>query len=146
MANGKMPTVVIGRCAPNPATEQVIASLPFGGQVDAVAGVDASAAAFERWKKTTPYERAIIFNKASDYILVHAELFAADHNRNQASRSARYWQNGESLRNLPVLERRRSQTQLRANHSGAGGQSPYSGIAPTAWGGRQHYRLELPSL
>lgn len=61
----------------NPATEQVIASLPFGGQVDAVAAVDAAAAAFERWKKTTPYERAIILNKAADYILVHAESFAA---------------------------------------------------------------------
>lgn len=56
----------------NPATEEVIRQLPFGGQADAEAALDAAAAAFESWSRATPYERAAVLLKAADWITTHA--------------------------------------------------------------------------
>ncbi|MCA9907896.1 MAG: NAD-dependent succinate-semialdehyde dehydrogenase [Anaerolineae bacterium] len=52
----------------NPATEEIIAPLPFGDGDDAQAAVDAAAAAFPGWAGKTPYERAVVLKGAADWI------------------------------------------------------------------------------
>jgi succinate-semialdehyde dehydrogenase len=52
----------------NPATEAVIASIPYGGAADAQAAIDAAAAAFPAWSRKTAYERAEILMGAAAWV------------------------------------------------------------------------------
>jgi succinate-semialdehyde dehydrogenase len=52
----------------NPATEESLGLMPFGGAEDAQAAIDAAAAAFPAWSRKTPYERAEILMKAAAWI------------------------------------------------------------------------------
>ncbi|MEO0561592.1 MAG: aldehyde dehydrogenase family protein [Chloroflexota bacterium] len=61
----------------NPATERVIATIPFGNADDVTAAVDAASAAFPGWRSLSPFERAKYLVKAAAYISTHAEDFAA---------------------------------------------------------------------
>lgn len=56
----------------NPATEEPIAEVPFGGEADAHAAVDAASAAFDGWRSTNPHERAVILKRAA--ALMHERL------------------------------------------------------------------------
>jgi acyl-CoA reductase-like NAD-dependent aldehyde dehydrogenase len=49
----------------DPATEEVIATLPFGDRADAEAAIEAAASAFPSWSRTTAYERSAILRKAA---------------------------------------------------------------------------------
>lgn len=60
----------------NPATEEIIAPIPFGDETDAQAAIDAAATAFPSWSRTTPYERSKYLVKAAAYIGEHADAFA----------------------------------------------------------------------
>jgi succinate-semialdehyde dehydrogenase len=60
----------------NPATEEVIMQVPFGGVYDAQAALDFAQAAFRKWSQTTPYERADILKKAANWILERADELA----------------------------------------------------------------------
>ena len=53
-ADGRVANVV------NPATEEVVRPLPFGGAADGRAAIDAAAAAFPAWAGRTPYERGAV--------------------------------------------------------------------------------------
>src|SRR5215470_8295191 len=60
----------------NPATEEVLMQIPFGGAADAEAAIDAAAAAFPEWSRKTPYQRAEVLMKAANWILERAEQLA----------------------------------------------------------------------
>ena len=62
----------------NPATEEVIASLPLAEAEDCVVAIEAAAKAFHSWKKTTPYERAGILKNAADHIRKNILQLASD--------------------------------------------------------------------
>ncbi len=49
----------------DPATEEVIADVPFGGAVDMVRAIDAAHRAFPVWRAMTPYERGAILVRAA---------------------------------------------------------------------------------
>ncbi len=49
----------------NPATEQAIRSVPFGGRDDCHAAIEAAARAFPAWSRRTPYERGAILQRAA---------------------------------------------------------------------------------
>ncbi|MBC7812874.1 MAG: NAD-dependent succinate-semialdehyde dehydrogenase [Burkholderiales bacterium] len=51
----------------NPATEESLGLMPFGGTDDVNAAIDAAARAFPAWSHKTPYERADILNKAAQW-------------------------------------------------------------------------------
>src|SRR5215213_5450608 len=53
----------------DPATEERIATLPFGGRPDA----EAAAAAFPSWSTTTAYERAAVLRCAAELVRERAE-------------------------------------------------------------------------
>jgi succinate-semialdehyde dehydrogenase len=50
----------------NPATEEVVRSVPFGNGRDCSLALDAAAAALPIWSGKTAYERAAVLKKASD--------------------------------------------------------------------------------
>ena len=52
----------------NPATEEVVISVPFGDARDCAAAIDAAHAAFPAWSQTTPYVRAEILMKTANLI------------------------------------------------------------------------------
>lgn len=52
----------------NPATEETIAVMPFGGRADCEAAIDAAERAFPAWSGKTAYERGAILKKAADVI------------------------------------------------------------------------------
>lgn len=52
----------------NPATEETIATVPFGNGDDCRQAIDAAAAAFPEWSSQTPYQRGAILKKAGELI------------------------------------------------------------------------------
>lgn len=49
----------------DPATEDIVANLPFGGAADMNRAIDAAHKALPAWKKRTPYDRGAILMKAA---------------------------------------------------------------------------------
>ncbi|MFA5910657.1 MAG: NAD-dependent succinate-semialdehyde dehydrogenase [Vicinamibacterales bacterium] len=49
----------------NPATEEAICSVPFGGRDDCHAAIEAAARAFPEWARRTAYERGAILQRAA---------------------------------------------------------------------------------
>lgn len=60
----------------NPATEEVVEVVPFGGAEDARAAIDAAAAAFPAWSQATAYQRAEVLEGAAAWINERADALA----------------------------------------------------------------------
>ncbi len=60
----------------NPATEEVIRSVPFGNAKDCEAAIDAAASALPAWSGKTAYERAALLKRAADLIRERASELA----------------------------------------------------------------------
>jgi acyl-CoA reductase-like NAD-dependent aldehyde dehydrogenase len=61
----------------NPATETVIATVPFGNDADANRAVAAAIAAFPKWKAMNAWQRADILKKVGDIMRRDAQKLAA---------------------------------------------------------------------
>jgi acyl-CoA reductase-like NAD-dependent aldehyde dehydrogenase len=61
----------------NPATEETIGQVPFGGAEDARAGVDAASSALSGWSHLTAYDRAAHLERAAAHIAANLDEFAA---------------------------------------------------------------------
>ncbi|TWT07230.1 NAD-dependent succinate-semialdehyde dehydrogenase [Planococcus sp. CPCC 101016] len=57
----------------NPATGDIVGTVPNGGENEATAAIEAAAAAFPEWSKTTAYHRAELLMKWHDLLLEHKE-------------------------------------------------------------------------
>jgi succinate-semialdehyde dehydrogenase/glutarate-semialdehyde dehydrogenase len=62
----------------NPATEEVIAQVAYGGREDCRRAVEAAAAALPGWMKLTPYDRAKVLKKTADLMRDRADKLARD--------------------------------------------------------------------
>lgn len=60
----------------DPGTEKAIQEVPFGDAADALAAVEAAAAAFPTWARKTPYERGEVLLKAAEWIAGRADELA----------------------------------------------------------------------
>jgi succinate-semialdehyde dehydrogenase len=60
----------------NPATEDPVATVPFGNENDAFVALEAAAAAFASWSTSTAYERAAYLRRISDLIRDRADRLA----------------------------------------------------------------------
>jgi len=60
----------------NPATEDVIQQIPYGGEEDALTAIDAASAAFPEWSHMTSYQRGEILDRAALYIEENLDDFA----------------------------------------------------------------------
>lgn len=61
----------------NPATEEIVDRVPYGGEAEARGAINAAAAAFPGWAATPVHTRAAILAKAADLIKERAEEYAA---------------------------------------------------------------------
>ena len=52
----------------NPATEQVVQTVPFGAAADCDLAIEAAHAAFSDWSRATPYERGAVLDKTAALI------------------------------------------------------------------------------
>jgi succinate-semialdehyde dehydrogenase/glutarate-semialdehyde dehydrogenase len=62
----------------NPATEETIAEVAFGGRDDCRAAIEAAAAAMPAWSKQTAYDRAKVLKKTADLMRERADKLARD--------------------------------------------------------------------
>jgi acyl-CoA reductase-like NAD-dependent aldehyde dehydrogenase len=62
----------------NPATEELLATLPSAGAKDAHVAIESAGQAFHSWSRTTPYVRAAILKKAADHIRENLPNLAED--------------------------------------------------------------------
>lgn len=69
LAGGKLDVV-------NPATEEVIAKVAFGGTADAKRAIDAAAKAMPAWMRLTAYDRAKVLKKTADLMRERADAIA----------------------------------------------------------------------
>lgn len=60
----------------NPATEQSIATVPFGGVADVQTAIDAATAAFPAWKNTNAWQRADLLKKVADLMRTRSKELA----------------------------------------------------------------------
>ncbi len=60
----------------DPATEEIIETLPYGGADDAGAAIDAASAAFPEWAAKTPFDRAAVLTRAAELITERADEYA----------------------------------------------------------------------
>ena len=60
----------------DPATEEIVANVPFGGAADAGRAIDAAQRAFPAWRARTAYERGAILRRAADLMRGRAEQLA----------------------------------------------------------------------
>ena len=57
----------------DPATEEIVANVPFGGADDVNRAIDAAHRAFPAWRALTPYDRGAILVKAAELIRARAK-------------------------------------------------------------------------
>lgn len=60
----------------DPATEEVVKTVPFGGESDCKRAIDAAERAFPEWSAKTPYERAEVLKRAAEAMRARAEQLA----------------------------------------------------------------------
>src|ERR1043166_9034690 len=60
----------------NPATEEIIAEVPYGSREEAARAVAAAARVFPEWSKKTAYERAAVLKKTADLMRERLEDIA----------------------------------------------------------------------
>lgn len=60
----------------NPATGDIVGTVPNGGKDDAARAIDAAAEAFKTWSKTTAYQRSAFLYKAHGIMLARKEELA----------------------------------------------------------------------
>lgn len=60
----------------NPATEEVVATVPYGAAEDCERAIDAAARAFIDWSRTTPYERGAVLDRTAALIRAEADTLA----------------------------------------------------------------------
>ena len=60
----------------NPATEEIVATVPFGNDVDCRQAVDAAKEGFKLWSKTNAFDRAVILKKASALMFERIQEYA----------------------------------------------------------------------
>lgn len=62
----------------NPATEAVVATVPYGTAEDCHLAIEAAHRAFGAWSRMTPYERGAVLDKAADLIRAEVDVVARD--------------------------------------------------------------------
>src|SRR5688500_545251 len=60
----------------DPATEEAIATVPFGGAADAVRAIEAAQAALSGWRTLTAYQRGAVLARASELLRAQAASLA----------------------------------------------------------------------
>ena len=60
----------------NPATEEVIATVPYGNDIDCREAIDAAKEGFKVWSRVNPFDRATILKKAAALMFERLQVYA----------------------------------------------------------------------
>ena len=115
----------------NPATEEILREVPYGGREDVHEAVEAAGRAFATWSKTTAYERASILRKVADLMRERQEQIAQQLTREQ----------GKTL-----VESRGEIAQSANNFEWMGEECKraYGEIIPQTLPNKRHWTLQHP--
>lgn len=115
----------------NPATEEVLLDVPYGGREDVHEAVEAAGAAFKTWSKTTAYERAAILKKVADLIRSRTEEMALQLTREQG-------------KTLPESRGEMAQSAANFEWMAEECKRTYGRIIPQSLPNKRHWTLQHP--
>lgn len=77
--NGEWRDAISGKTwqVQNPATEEIITTVPFGDDADAHEAIDAAAAAFKSWSNMNAWQRSDILRKVADLMRANVKSLSA---------------------------------------------------------------------
>ncbi len=131
--DGKLVTADGGKrhAVVNPATEEVVGEVPWGGRADAVAALDAAAKALPAWSKQTSYDRAKVLKKTADLMRERADKLARDMTLEQGKPLAE--SKAEVLHSADTFEWFAEE-----------GKRAYGQVIPNSAPGKRHLTLKHP--
>ncbi len=128
----------------NPATEEVVAEVAYGGRAETRRAIEAAGRAMPAWMKLTAWDRAKVLKKTAELMRERADAIARTLTMEQGKPLPESQGRGAALgRHLRVV-RRGGQTSLRPGHPQLGaGQASRHPQAPRRRG-RRDQPVELP--
>lgn len=115
----------------NPATEEVLQEVPYGGREDVREAVEAAGAAFPSWSRTTAYERAAILKKVADLIRERTEELALQLTKEQG-------------KTLPESRAEMAQSAANFEWMAEECKRAYGQIIPQSLPNKRHWTLKHP--
>jgi succinate-semialdehyde dehydrogenase/glutarate-semialdehyde dehydrogenase len=115
----------------NPANEEIIQDVPYGGREDTRAAVEAAGAAFKAWSQTTAYERAAVLKKTADKMRERQEEIALTLTREQGK--TLFESRGEIMHSANAFEWMAEECKRN-----------YGRIVPQTLPNKRHYVLQHP--
>ena len=115
----------------NPATEEVLTEVAFGGRAEAHRAIDAAARALPDWMKRTAYERGRILKKTADLIRDRADSIARTMTLEQGKPVAE--SKAEVLHSADTFEWFAEE-----------GKRAYGQVIPNSAAGKRHLTLKHP--
>ena len=115
----------------NPATEEVIAEVAFGGTADCAKAIDAASKAMPAWMKLTAYDRAKVLKKTADLMRERADAIARILTMEQGKPLAEA--KGEVLHSADTFEWFAEE-----------GKRAYGQVIPNSAPGKRHLTLKHP--
>jgi succinate-semialdehyde dehydrogenase/glutarate-semialdehyde dehydrogenase len=115
----------------NPATEEVLQEVPYGGREDVREAVEAAGAAFPSWSRTTAYERVAILKKVADLIRERTEELALQLTKEQG-------------KTLPESRAEMAQSAANFEWMAEECKRAYGQIIPQSLPNKRHWTLKHP--
>ncbi len=122
-----------GRTLPviNPATEENVADVAWGGRADVRTAFDAAAAVLKDWSKRTAYERGAILKKTADLMRQRADVIARTMTQEQGKPLAEA--KGEVMHSADTFEWFAEE-----------GKRAYGQVIPNSQPGKRHFTIKHP--
>jgi succinate-semialdehyde dehydrogenase / glutarate-semialdehyde dehydrogenase len=122
-----------GRTLPviNPATEETVAEVAYGGRAETRRALEAAARAMPDWRRHTPWERAKVLKKTADLLRERADAVARTMTTEQGKPLAEA--KGEVMHTADTFE-----------WFGEEGKRAYGEVIPPAVAGKRHLTIKHP--
>src|SRR3954447_21223911 len=133
LIDGKWCTADNGRtlAVTNPATEETIAEVAYGGRAETRRALEAAARAMPDWRRHTPWERAKVLKKTADLLRERADAVARTMTTEQGKPLAEA--KGEVMHTADTFE-----------WFGEEGKRAYGEVIPPAVAGKRHLTIKHP--
>src|SRR5437588_8047898 len=115
----------------NPATEETIAEVAYGGRAETRRALEAAARAMKDWRQRTPWERAKVLKKTADLLRERADAVARTMTTEQGKPLAEA--KGEIMHTADTFE-----------WFGEEGKRAYGEVIPPAVAGKRHLTIKHP--
>ena len=128
----------------NPANEETIGSLALADKADLDDALAAAERGFEKWRRTSAFERSKLMRRAAELLRERNESVARAHDDGAGKATCRSATRGGGRRRCDRLVRGRRPARLRPRHPRAGRQRCAVGGQGAGRPGRRLLALEFP--